>query len=106
LTSQGKIGNGQSIAVPVSVPAGVGTAEFRLGWREDWASYPANDLDLILIAPNGTPNVSGATLSNPEHVAIAAPAAGQWTAIISGFEVYGGTDKYELRIALDGKVMK
>lgn len=106
LTTQGKIGNGQSIVVPVNVPAGVGTADFRLGWREDWASYPTNDLDLILISPSGAANTTGATLSNPESVSILNPGAGQWLALISGFEVYGGTDKYELRVALDGRVVK
>ncbi len=106
LTSQGKVASGELIVIPVNVPAGVGQADFRLGWREDWASFPTNDLDLILVNPSGGANYGGATLNNPEMVTVANPTAGQWLAVISGFEVYGGSDKYELRIALDGKVVK
>lgn len=106
LTSQGKVDNGDLIVIPINVPAGVSKAEFRLGWREDWSSYPANDVDLILVSPSGTANLNGATLSNPENVVVDNPAQGQWLALVSGFEVYGGSDKYELRVALDGKVVK
>ena len=34
------------------------------------------------------------------------PAAGNWLLLISGFDVAGRTDKFELRVALDGKVIK
>jgi subtilisin family serine protease len=105
-TSQGKIANAQTIVIPVQIPAGTAQAEFRLGWREDWGSYPAHDLDLILVSPAGTLNVDAAALNNPEVATIANPAAGTWTAIISGFEVWNGTDKYEFRVSLDGKVVK
>jgi hypothetical protein len=106
LTSQGKIGNGQTIAIPVAVPPGVGVAEFRLGWREDWGSFPTNDIDLILVSPTGAVNADAATLSNPETASINKPAAGTWTAYILGYEVASGTDKWEFRVALDGKVIK
>lgn len=106
LTSQGKIGNGQTIAISVAVPPGVGVAEFRLGWREDWGSFPTNDIDLILVSPTGAVNADAATLSNPETASINKPAAGTWTAYILGYEVASGTDKWEFRVALDGKVIK
>jgi hypothetical protein len=105
-TTQGKIANLQSVVVPVNVPAGTANAVFRLWWREDWASYPANDLDLILFQPNGAMITSAATLRNPELANIAKPAAGTWNALILGFQVNGADDKYEFRAELDGKVVK
>jgi hypothetical protein len=106
LTSQGRVSHGQAIAVPVGVPAGVGEAEFRLGWRRDWGSYPSNDVDLILVNPGGGVNYAGATLGIPESVVVNNPTPGSWLAIIYGFEVSTGSDKYELRVALDGKVVR
>jgi subtilisin family serine protease len=105
-TGQGEIGFGQTLAFPVQVPAGVGKAEFRLGWREDWSNYPTSDVDMILVKPDGSLLFGGATLNNPEVVTITAPAQGQWIVLIDGFEVWTGTDKYELRVALDGKVVR
>ena len=103
-SSQGKIVSGQAIAMPVTIPPGTGKAEFRLSWREDWGSYPSNDLDLFLVRPNSAVVLNGATLSSPESATIASPEAGVWTAIVVGFKINTGDDKYELRIALDGKV--
>lgn len=105
-TGQGKIGFGQALAFPVKVPAGVAKAEFRLGWREDWSNYPTSDVDMILVRPDGSLLFGGATLNNPEVVTIDAPAQGQWIVLIDGFEVWTGTDNYELRVALDGKVIR
>jgi len=105
-TGQGKIGFGQTLAFPVKVPAGVAKAEFRLGWREDWSNYPASDVDMILVRPDGSLIFGGATLNNPEVITIDAPVQGQWIVLIDGFEVWTGTDKYELRVALDGKVVR
>jgi len=106
LTAQGKIADQELLSFAVNVPAGVSVADFRLGWREDWSNYPNADLDLILIAPNGSVNFSGASLNNPEHAVVNKPLAGTWLALISGFEIHTATDKFELRVALDGKVVK
>ena len=105
-SGQGKIGQGQRVLIPVNVPAGTAKAEFRLGWREDWGNYPTNDIDLILVLPNGTVNLNGASLNNPETATVANPAAGTWLAIIQGFEVSTGDDKYEFRAVLDGRLVK
>jgi hypothetical protein len=106
LTTQGKITNGDVVVVPVAIPPGTSLADFRLSWREDWGEYPTNDLDFFLVRPNGTVDISGASLDSPEHVAVSSPAAGNWLIIINGFDVSGKGDKYELRVALDGRVVK
>jgi len=106
LSSQGKIANQEMVTIPVNVPAGVAKAEFRLSWREDWGNYPSADLDLILIAPGGALNFAGATINNPENAVVNNPAPGTWVAVVSGFEIHTDSDKYELRVALDGKVVK
>jgi subtilisin family serine protease len=105
LTQQGKIAAGQLVAMPLVIPAGTTTADFRLGWRETWGQYPTSDLDLILVRPDGTLDFSAATSSSPEVSTIANPAPGNWLAIIQGFDVAGRGDKYELRVALNGKVV-
>ena len=92
------------LAFPFVVPSGVARAEVRLGWREDWGRYPSADVDLFLIAPGGAVNVDGATASNPEVAGIDKPAAGSWTAVVAGFDIPTGTDKFELRVSLDGNV--
>jgi Subtilase family len=104
-SAQGKIGDQQLLAFPVTVPAGVNQADFRLRWNEDWGTYPTADVDLILLAPNGTVNLNGATLNNPEEAIVANPMPGTWFAIVAGFEIDTGSDKFELRVALDGKVV-
>jgi hypothetical protein len=58
------------------------------------------------VSPTGVPNFAGATLDNPEHVVISNPAAGSWTALILGFEVNSGDDRFEFRAALDGRVVR
>ena len=107
--------------VEVDVPAGAGEAVFELAWKQNWARYPTNDLDLVLINPAGIANVSGATLASPERVAIANPAPGRWTAAIIGFTVHGTRghehgphgpkegpqkDVYTFRAEADGKRLK
>jgi len=106
LTQQGKLVAGQFVAIPLVVPAGTAMADFRLGWRETWGQYPTNDIDLILVRPDGRLVVGAATLNSPEATTIANPAAGNWLMLIVGFDVAGRGDKYELRVALDGKVVK
>jgi hypothetical protein len=104
-TASGKIRTGQLLAFPVVVPAGTTVADFRLGWREDWGQYPTNDVDLILVRPNGTVDFGGATLSNPEHVAVHTPASGTWLVLVDGFDIATLEDKFDLRVALDGTVV-
>jgi hypothetical protein len=105
-TSQGRLLDGEIRVVPFQVSAGALKLDARLGWRQDWGSYPSNDIDLILIDPNGHLDVDGATLNNPEATSIKDPRAGNWLAVVHGFFVPSVEDKFELRIAVDGKVLK
>jgi membrane-anchored mycosin MYCP len=105
-STQGQVADQQMIVLPFEVPSGTARADIRLGWREDWGRYPSADVDLILVAPGGAANLTGATVSNPEVVGIDKPAAGMWTAIVLGSDVPTGWDKFELRVSLDGNVLK
>ena len=61
---------------------------------------------MVLRNPSGTFNFSGATLNSPEVVTLSNPTPGIWTVLVVGFEINAGSDKFELRVALDGKVVK
>jgi serine protease AprX len=106
LTRQGRIAQSQLLAFPIQVPPETSRAEFRLEWREDWGRYPTGDIDLILVRPDGTLIFDGATLNNPELVFVDNPASGPWTVLVSGFELHTTDDRFELRVALDGKVVR
>ena len=79
----------------------------RLEWDGHWGMYPTNDLDLILIPPSGPVNVAGATANSPERAAVANPVPGQWIAVVDGFSIATKNgDKFSLRVAIDGTVVK
>ncbi|MBI2928444.1 MAG: S8 family serine peptidase [Verrucomicrobia bacterium] len=106
-TLKSKIADGGFHVLPFKVPAGAASLSAVISWTGDWASYPANDIDLFLIDPLSNPNFDGATLNAPERVEVANPPAGDWLALILGYSVNTkGGDKYELRLAVDGKVLK
>jgi hypothetical protein len=105
--------------VYVDVPANATQAVFELAWKQNWARYPTNDLDLVLIDPAGHINYDGASLNSPERVEIAKPTPGRWTAAIIGFTIHGtrgherhgrhdGPEKdfYTFRAEADGKRLK
>ena len=105
--------------VEFDVPAGASNAVFELAWLQNWARYPTNDLELLLLNPAGIVNYSGATTNSPERVEITNPAAGRWTAAIIGFTIFGHRgheahsgddgprkDLYTFRAEADGKRLK
>jgi hypothetical protein len=106
LTTQGTLQHHQTITFPVTIPAGVSVADFRLWFRNDWGTYPTSDIDMVLFDPDLNRNGDGAHLNDPEHATVSNPTPGTWFVVIVGFDIPSGSDKYELRVSLDGKVIK
>ncbi len=106
-SAQKKIVEGQFYAYPFTVAPDTARLEVQLEWDGDWGAYPTNDLDVILFPPSGPVNGTGATLNVPELAVIDNPVAGPWVAIVDGFSVASKNgDRFDLRIAADGKVLK
>ena len=98
------------------VPAGAQQLSFEAAWRQNWARYPTNDVDMYVIDPAGNLYAEGVTLNSPERVVIDGPAPGRWSAVVAGFTVYradgrpdnlasvaGRVDEFALRVAADGQ---
>ncbi len=105
----GKVNEGDLLSIPYTMPAGVNIGTFELTWNNDWAHYPTNDLDLIVVDPDGNVILDGATLNGRELATITTPKAGTWTILVSGFNVFGKlhndgsetgpqTDTYRVRV--------
>jgi len=103
-TAKGILTQGSLSTVAIDIPAGTQQAVFEVFWDQDWAAYPTNDVDLFIVAPGGALNAAGATAATPERVVLAKPAAGRYTALVSGFSVVG-KDKFTLRVTADGTVL-
>jgi len=81
------------------IPPDAATVIFELNWKHDWSAYPTHDLDLYVIAPDGTWFFEGATLDAPEFVVIDNPGAygeGPWYVLVNGYLVYLGAEPFEL----------
>jgi hypothetical protein len=105
-TAGGEIQDGQLLLIPIEIPPGVKLVQFLLSWSADWGNYPTNDVDLIVYDPQQNPDTTGATLNLPEHVEVPNPAPGTWYAVIHGFDLPAGTDKFRLSVLIDGKRLK
>jgi len=112
--SSGTIADGEWTAIPVTIPAGVTSARFELSWKGNWGHYPTNDIDMMVVAPDGTENWDGATLNSPERATFATPAPGVYTVYVNGYTVFGPlsgdhdtgprgakTDHYDLRVFVE-----
>ncbi len=88
--------------------SGTPTLTVQLTWDHDWASYPTNDLDLILFDPDGNANYDGATLNGRETAQINNPKAGTWYILVDGYDVFGrlGLDGTEFGPKLDNYTVK
>jgi hypothetical protein len=110
LTATGQLGQNQEDVFQFDVPAGTASLTGLLGWRFNWGGYPTNDIDLVLVAPNGA-TFAGATLGSPERVEIANPTPGRWTARVQGFLIQPtlsgpDTDHWKVWLRADGKNLK
>ena len=103
------ITEGDFQVIPYNMVSGKTAATFQLEWNHDWGSYPTNDLDMILVDPEGNVNYGGATLNSRETVTVDNPKAGQWMIVVNGFTIYGTlandgtqsgpkTDRYRVRV--------
>ncbi len=108
-THTDSIKDGDFQFVPFTVPPGLSSIRFELTWKNDWNHYPANDLDLIVLDPQGNEIDDGATLNGRELADIAAPKPGRWTLVVSGANIFGRlqndgsqvgprSDTYQLRV--------
>ncbi len=105
-TAKGKVNEGDTVVIPVNIPAGVSQAVFSLSWKNNWSKYPTNDVDMILVNPASVANFNGATLNSPESAVVNNPMPGTWFILVNGFEVNTKSDKFDLRVTLDGQLLK
>ncbi len=106
VTARHSIRQDQQFAYEVAIPSGAAEAVFQLRWRNNWSRYPTDDLDLFAIDPDGVENDNGASLNSPEEVTVANPKAGTWTFVVDGFDIPARFDQFELRVIVDGKVIR
>jgi len=85
----GTINEGDLAQIPYTVPAGTKSITFELTWNKGWNNYPTNDLDLIVVDPDGNLIFDGATLNGREMASIDKPKAGHWLILVDGFNIYG-----------------
>jgi len=97
----GTVGDQGAAEYEFVVPEGATGADIALSWAKNWSFYPAHDLDLVLIAPDGTENFDGATLDSPERVHLDAPLPGIWKAVVEGFMLHEYQDRFQLRVTDD-----
>jgi subtilisin family serine protease len=111
VTAAGTIHDKKMKTIPVRVPEGVQKADFLLSWEDDWGHYPTSDIDMTIVDPNGNVLVNGngtqpgATLAGPERATVENPAPGTWQVIVDGFNIPAGSDKFQLRVTLDGHIL-
>lgn len=109
LSKFGSIKQGQLVQIPYTVASGLKSITFELTWNKDWSHYPTNDLDLIVVDPDGNLIFDGATLNGREMATIVKPKAGNWIILVDGFNVWGTlanngtqsgpqTDSYRVRV--------
>lgn len=105
VTQGGALVQGGVTEVAVDVPAGAAQAMFQLFWGYDWGSYPTNDADMIVKAPDGKVLTGGATLATPERVIVENPAPGRWTVQVNGFQI-NQADQFAVVVTADGQLLQ
>ncbi|KAA3615527.1 MAG: T9SS C-terminal target domain-containing protein [Calditrichaeota bacterium] len=98
-----EIAQGWSHLYGVNVPEEKTDVDFALVWDHDWASYPTNDLDVVIwdITNGGIFFASAATLDTPERMTIPSLPAGQYIVQVIGFTVWDDFETYTLYADLD-----
>jgi len=94
----GTVKQGETDTYTFNIKDTNGFAFVFLYWYRDWAHWATSDLDLIIINPDGSLNVEGATLASPE-VATLAAGPGEYTILVDGYQVlFDKTECYYLEI--------
>jgi uncharacterized protein YfaP (DUF2135 family) len=86
---QGTVHQGNQLQYNFHIPKGVAHASFELTWNHGWAHYPTNDIDLLVIDPDGNEIDDGATESGREVVSFDKPKAGTYQLYVIGFDGFG-----------------
>ena len=97
-TAEGVIAQNELVPVLVDVPPGTRELSFVLLWETD----SRDDVDLIVLKPDGDAELSGVTVHNPERAIVRNPEPGVWTAFVNGFAMNGRADQWQLGVAADG----
>jgi hypothetical protein len=111
VTAAGTIHDKKMKTIPIEIPAGVQKADFLLSWEDDWGHYPTSDIDMIIVDPDGNVFVNGsgaqpgATLAVPERATVENPGPGTWQVVVDGFNIPAKSDKFQLRVTLDGRIL-
>ena len=97
-TYYGTVKNGETDTYTFKIVDANGFAFVFLYWYRDWTKWATSDLDLIIINPDGSLNVDGATGASSE-VAMLAAGPGEYIIIVDGYQVYfDKTEYYRLEI--------
>jgi hypothetical protein len=97
-TAEGIVAQNDVVPVLVDVPAGTRELSFVLLWEND----SRDDVDLIVLEPDGNTELSGVSLRSPERAVVKDPQPGIWTAFVNGFAMHGRADQWQLGVAADG----
>ena len=97
-TAEGQVAQNDLVPVLVDVPPGTRELSFVLLWENE----AGDDIDLILLTPEGDADVAGITSRNPERAVVRDPTPGVWTAFVNGFSVNGRSDQWQLGVTADG----
>ena len=54
---------------------------------------------------NGNGIQPGATLAGPERATVDNPVSGNWRVVVDGFNIPAGSDKFQLRVMVDGHIL-
>lgn len=88
----GSVKEGETDVYNFNIPDTNGFAYIFLYWYRDWTTWATSDLDLIIINPDTTLNVDGATGASPEVAVIG--GFGDYTLLVDGYQVYFDKREY------------
>ena len=89
----GTVKNGETDTYTFNIVDANGFAYVFLYWYRDWTHWATSDLDLIIINPDGSLNVDGATGASPE-VATLTDGPGEYAILVDGYQVYFDKKEY------------